>query len=412
MTVPDRRNLVPDNHLLAEIFPKTRSVRFETITHDLDSCTFTAHLEDSNEKFLVRIEAEGSHMPAVSAIQNVARLALPDLVPCVHKTGTSSTEDGRRLGYSVTTYIDHAVTLESIWDDLADDQQSFLMRQITYAVEKLQSIDLLSSRAQEILRSGIHILPENPAVPLGGPRMGFFFNASDLVRALVAYEDRLDLVTVTSTNDGGVIVETPFNDIPSVHIARKSLLEIQEAVVLCHNDLEPRNILVRAEDHIPTNNIHAIRYRVVGMIDWKMAGCLPFAFESFHKDLVLGSSNLHFPWYRLFKDQTAQFIPTNPLPEPQEFLMRALNVVRQARDRALTNDVGQRFQRKWIEREQLVRSEDISSGWVRSSVAGEVRRFSKQDNRELELSILRELGHVGQPVVIFSRMKCLPRHLR
>ncbi|GES64577.1 hypothetical protein ATEIFO6365_0009006600 [Aspergillus terreus] len=309
-----------------------------------ESCTFVAH-QDSQEEVIVRLEASGSHIPIV-------------VRPAVHQIGTASTENGKKLDYSVTTYIKNAVTLESVWGDLTDDQQSHVAEQVASAIKNLHSINLLDEKARQFVKPGSHAIPE-AAGPLGGPELGFFSNVSDLVRGLVASQDGFEQVTLTSTDDGGLRFETQFDDIPSVSMSEKDMFALQEAIVLCHNDLEPRNILVRAENL-------AVHYKVVAIIDWELAGFFPFVFESFYKDLALGNANLDFPWYRLFKDQTAQFIP-KPLPGVQESLLRALDMVLKARARASTRNVGKLIQRKWIEREQLVQSDEISLRWVRNA---------------------------------------------
>ncbi|KAG2418698.1 hypothetical protein HFD88_001799 [Aspergillus terreus] len=384
MSDKEERNLVPDDYLLAEIFPDAKSVSTNIISHTFESCTFVAH-QDSQEEVIVRLEASGSHIPIVSAIQKLATLVIPDYVPAVHQIGTASTENGKKLDYSVTTYIKDAVTLESVWGDLTDDQQSHVAEQVGLAIKNLHSINLLDEKASQFVKPGSRPITE-AAVPLGGPELGFFSNISDLVRGLVASQDGFEQVTITSTDDGGLKFETKFDDIPSVSMSKKDMFALQEAIVLCHNDLEPRNILVRAENP-------AVHYKVVAIIDWELAGFFPFVFESFYRDLALGNANLDFPWYRLFKDQTAQFIP-KPLPGGQESLLRALDMVLKARARASTRNVGRLIQRKWIEREQLVQSDEISLGWVRNAEVGEVGRFTKEDNQQLELSVLRELGYI------------------
>ncbi|OJI96966.1 hypothetical protein ASPVEDRAFT_873010 [Aspergillus versicolor CBS 583.65] len=379
MSTNEKRDLAPDNHLLAEIFPNTKTISTEILSQNFVCCTFTARLE-SGEEFIVRIEPEDSQTRAVSAIQELAAQVIPDYVPTVHKTGTASDKDGRKFDYSVTTYFKGAVTLESVWSDFTDDQQLHVAAQVASVVEKLHSINL-DGKAQQFGK------PEDktPSIPLGGPSLGFFSNLSDLVCGLVKAEDGFKQVTITET-DGNLAFECEYDDIPSVSIFKEDILSLKKDIVLCHNDLEPRNILVRQD-----NTDH---YKIVAIIDWEMAGFFPFTFESFYKDLVLGSSNLYFPWYRLFKDQTARLLP-KPLPAAQEALLKTLDMVLQANARPPTRNVGRFVQRKWIAREQLVRSEDLSLGWVRSPEAGDVGRFTKEDNEQLELSALRELGYIN-----------------
>ncbi|KAL3469579.1 hypothetical protein BJX99DRAFT_241025 [Aspergillus californicus] len=287
-----------------------------------ESCAFTAR-QDSGEEVIVRLEPAGSYISIVSAIQKLAALVIPDYVPAVHQIGTASTENGKKLDYSVTTFIDNAVTLESVWGDLTDDQQSHVAEQVAFAIKKIHSINLLDEKARQFIN---HVIPEAPTVPLGGPELGYFSNVSDLVRGLVASQDAFDQITITGPDDGGFEFKTQFDDISPVSMSGNDIFTLQEAIVLCHNDLEPRNILVRAD------NITA-HYKVVAIIDWEMAGFFPFVFESFYKDLALGSTNLDFPWYRKFKDQTAEFTP-KPLPKGQKSLLRALDMVLKARERA------------------------------------------------------------------------------
>lgn len=379
MSTNEKRDLAPDNHLLAEIFPTTKTISTEILAQNFVCYTFTARLE-SGEEFVVRIEPEDSQIRAVSAIQELAAQVIPDYVPTVYKTGTASDKDGRQFDYSVTTYIKDAVTLESVWSDLTNDQQLHVAVQVAAVIEKLHSINL-DGKAQQFVK----MENSTPSIPLGGPSLGFFSNLSDLVRGLVKAEDGFKQITITET-DEKLSFECGYDVIPSVSMCKEDILALKKDIVLCHNDLEPRNILVRQN----TND----DYSVVAIIDWEMAGFFPFTFESFYKDIVLGSSNLYYLWYRLFKDQTARLLP-KPSPAAQEALLRAMDMVLRANARPPTRNVGRFVQRKWTAREQLVRSEDLSLGWVRSPEAGDVGRFTKEDNDQLELSALRELGYIN-----------------
>ncbi|KAF3491098.1 uncharacterized protein GIQ15_00615 [Arthroderma uncinatum] len=377
------KKLAPDNQLLAEIFGPAESSSTNIIAQTFKTCTFTARA-GSGEDVLVRLEAEGSQISAVSAIQELATMVIPDLVPNVHKLGTASTEDGKILGYSVTTYIRDAITLEDVWSDLADDQQLHVVEQVASAIEMLQGIDLRGDKAQHILKPAKHSLPKEPIIPLGGPSLGFFSNMHDLVRGFVSSQFGPQQITITDTDDGGIKFKSSCDDIPPVAISRAAIDALQDAVVLCHNDLEPRNILVQAEE--TGSSPLTVQYKVVAIIDWEMAGFFPFAFEFLYKDLILGSSNLYYSWYRLFKDQTARCIHANssPLTDAQKHLFMALDMGLESRARASTRNVGKLVQRKWIERDRLVKSGKVSLGWVRGPEAGDVQRFSKEDNKELE----------------------------
>ena len=127
---------------------------------------------------------------------------------------------------------------------------------------------------------------------------------------------------------------------PGASFTRSDLNDLLHHVVFCHNDLEPRNILVRetssAEGKSP-------RYELAAVIDWEMAGFYPFAYEYGLKDTVLGSSNLSFSWYSLFKERTSHLLPR---AEYHTKLIKALKMVDESKKRSMTRNVGIRVQAK------------------------------------------------------------------
>ncbi len=89
----------------------------------------------------------------------------------------------------------------------------------------------------------------------------------------------------------GIVLGSAFEDIGRVGFTHSDLDGLQRHVVFCHNDLEPRNILIRETS--PTEG-KSPRYELVAVIDWEMANFYPFAYEYGVKDTILGSSNLSF----------------------------------------------------------------------------------------------------------------------
>ncbi|KAF9889892.1 hypothetical protein FE257_006764 [Aspergillus nanangensis] len=228
---------------------------------------------------------------------------------------------------------------------MKDSQRSFVMEQIFMAIRRLQGINLLSDEAQQLLRPEGSAIPKNPTIPLGGPSFGFFSDMAGLVRCFLSPTDNSGgQITITDTDDGGLKVESKYDDIPPVTIDRQSLLALQDSVVLCHNNLELKNIMVRGyvrtddvENGKPGATIDTYHYEVVEILNWQKAGFLPFALESFAKDLALGTGNLDFPWYRQFKDLTACLIPADQVPEAQKLLLGALGVMLKSGQRLRTN---------------------------------------------------------------------------
>ncbi|KAL2869740.1 uncharacterized protein BJX67DRAFT_378794 [Aspergillus lucknowensis] len=407
MSAEEERDLALDNQLLAQIFPRAKSVSTKVLAQTFETCTFVAYPEVSSEEesteTLVRLEISPSKIAAVSALQQSASLAIPDLIPQVYEIGTASTEDGRKVDYSVTAFVRDAVTLESIWDELDDDQVAHVVEQVVSVVSKLQSIDLLDEDVQRLVTSGGGTAgtPIEPIIPLGGLQVGFFTTATNLIRSLVAAQDDFDQITITQDpGDTSVRFTTPFSDIGPVSLSQTAIDALQKSVVLCHNDLEPRNVLVqpvsRVADagHDADTETQPASYEVVAIIDWEMAGFFPFAYEFFYKDLVLGSANLYYSWYRAFKERAARLLPSGAEAEGSEALFQALDLILRARGRVETRNVGMLMQRRWIEREKVVRGA-LWEGWVRDSKAGSVKKFTEDDNEELELGVLRELGYIS-----------------
>lgn len=101
---------------------------------------------------------------------------------------------------------------------------------------------------------------------------------------------------------------------------------------------------------------------MAAIIVWEMAGFSPASFEISYKDLVLGSSNLYFSWYRAFKNQTVRFLPAAPLRDAHERLMELLHLIIRAREREEDDAVGAFIQKRWIGREKLVMGGSVVEG--------------------------------------------------
>ncbi|KAB8079716.1 hypothetical protein BDV29DRAFT_187044 [Aspergillus leporis] len=275
----------------------------------------------------VELSVTGSKASATTVFQKLSTLEIPDLVPHVHEVGSSTMDNGKQVYSSIHTLITEAITLEGIWCKLEDDRVSH---------NGANRVCYLEASAHFNLLDKFH--PQQANHPLGGPTLGLFSTGNDLVRGLVKSQDAFKQITITSTDEGGIQLESH---------------DLQQTAVICHNDLVPRNILVRAEKQDDA------RYRY------------------FHKDFLLGNSNLDYSWYRLFKDQMPRFLPLNSLVDAHKSLLKVL------------------VQRKWIQREQLIRGSNISSGWIRNPEVDEVKRFPKNDYMQMESSVLKEWGYVA-----------------
>ena len=437
MSVPSAsgRDLVPENALLNCIFPQSTPASITILSQTYEVCTFIAHVdatgptEPLHGNVVVRLELP-SKIPlrTVSALQQVATLAIPEAVPAVFQTGTATAEDGRQVEFSVSAFVADAVTLETVWDDLNDDQRSDIMDTVLAAMTKLQALNPADASVQEILKkaggSGVFfkttgeeggggVLSNNPnnMAFLGNREIGFFNDVPSLLAGIIAYNDVSEELTLSpsrsepSDENNGILVTSTDTEIPTVlHIGSKELESLQRQAVLCHNDLEPRNLLVRPV-HVGDGSVHvgdgSVHYDLAAIIDWEMAGFFPFAYECITKDALLGSSNTSFDWYSLFKRRTAPLLPAVESPAQQSSSRSSQMLFIEAMDLIQRRvhikgqegrNVGAWFREFWIHREQLVPGAFPGSGWVRWPDASGVRVYRKEDNELLEEEVLKELG--------------------
>ena len=427
MSVPSasERDLVPDNALLNCIFPRSAPACITILSQTREVCTFIAHMDATSPteplhgNVVVRLELPSKFpLRTVSALQRVATLAIPEAVPAVLQTGTATAEDGREVEFSVSTFVADAVTLEEVWDDLNDDQQSNIMDTVLDAMRKLQALDLADESVLEVLKAGgsevfskttgeggsVSSNDSKNIALLGNRETGFFNDVPSLLAGIIAYNDVSEELTLSSSrsepsdDNNGILMTSTDEETPTVlHIGRKELESLQRQAVLCHNDLEPRNLLVRPVQ-VGDGSVH---YDLAAIIDWEMAGLFPFAYEYVTKDAFLGSSNTSFGWYSLFKRRTAPLLPAVEPPAQQSssrssqmLFMEAMDLIQR---RVHTKgekgrNVGALFRERWIQREQLVPGAFPGSGWVRRPDASGVRVYRKEDNELLEEEVLKKLG--------------------
>ncbi|KAJ9645997.1 hypothetical protein H2199_003040 [Coniosporium tulheliwenetii] len=360
---------------------------------------------------LVRLELLSGRLQAVAELQRLAYLHIPELVPKTFDLGTVTTADGRQLDYSVTQFVAGTTVLESVWQDLDDDQQAALMNSVVDAVTKIQRLKLDDEPVQATLSATAYIfggLDTGTSIqhPLGGPELGYLRDTAAFLAGIIKANSPKSLTSsiVPSLSGDGITMTSTYDNLGSVHIPQSDLDFLQQHSISCHNDLEPRNLLVRAVDVADGKQT----YELAAIIDWEMAGFYPFAYEYCVKDSVLGSSNLYFSWYTLFKQRTAALVPAHRFSEA---LIRVVDLIYRSRERQMTKNVGELVRQRWIEREKLVRGPSVRDGWVRRADAGTVPRFTKEDNQKLEEDVRRALvDHKRMDAVAKKAMTCRNGH--
>ena len=388
--------LLPDQQILSGIFPNVPNIpedAYNVISNTFDTCTFRIRLESEPQPgfpndLLIRVEAAGSRLAAVAAFQRLGHHQLADVVPATLGVGTTTNLNGRELEYSVMPYFDGTTTLEDVWNNLESDNQRALIDSIGQAVEKLQKLD---PRCDDVRRITSQLGTRDSVLPtdtlIGGPEVGYYSGIKQLLLEL-AGGTKSPRCEILDTADG-ISVQSAFHDIGRIELSYSNIEHLHKHVVLCHNDLEPRNVLVKQAR--PNNDSTDARYELVAIIDWEMAGFYPFAYEFGLKDTLLGSSNLSFSWYSLFKERTALLLPEG---ECHTKLIKAMRIIAQSKNKKMARNVGVQFQAKWMERERVKMSADVRRGWVREVDAEGIRPFTKEDDANLELEVLKELGYI------------------
>lgn len=94
---------------------------------------------------LVLMETSTNKSAAVKALEDVARMHIPTLVPKSYGIGKGTTEDGLDVEFSISEFVVGAESLEDIWPSLNPAQKEALMDKVVTAIKKLQHTDIRRS---------------------------------------------------------------------------------------------------------------------------------------------------------------------------------------------------------------------------------------------------------------------------
>jgi hypothetical protein len=279
-------------------------------------------------------------MATVVALQNLAHSVLPDLVPKVLETTTFKTSDGEEYEYSIEEFVDGTRNLWAAWRELDTAQQREMMDSIGTALAKLQTLKLDDSKVREALKDTPFT---KEACPFGSAVFGYFKDVPELLRTFITnfqpYDTELSTVINDCLAESGVTVKSIYSGIPSVNISRENLDALKKDSVLCHHDLEPRNILVRQS---PNGG-----YELAAIVDWETAGFYPFAFEYWLKDWRFGRDDQNFTWYMNFKERLEHLLPQH---EGTDKFIAALQTIDEGRERKLGRLLDGVEKKLWIVR--------------------------------------------------------------
>lgn len=270
-------------------------------------------------------------------------------------------------------------------DDLEEKQHVRIAKELLQAVKKLHAIRLSDSSVVNILE-GTGFAPqssESRAIVIGGPSTGYITGIPAFLGSVIQSHSHLSSDSATCS----ITIHSEHDDMNPVIIPSGDLQHLQDSVVFCHNDLEPRNILVHPNELANGTT----SYFIAAIINWEMSGFFLFSYEYVHKDLNLGCSNLYFTWYALFKEYGAPLVPMSPLPTSHALFMEAIEVTHYSWDRGKQPMSGC-ITKRWIVREDVVRQQPAGTGWLKKDGRWS-KRIPQAEMDEIVDQILKERTH-------------------
>lgn len=103
-------------------------------------------------------------------------------------------------------------------------------------------------------------------------------------------------------------------------IANSDVEKWREEAVLCHNDLNPRNLIVQS--YISSNG--ESKYKLAGIIDWELAGFYPPSYELSLQDTYLSGAIRQLSFYLLLKKHMKNVVPKSA---SQIKLLQAMEII-------------------------------------------------------------------------------------
>ncbi|KAF9873053.1 hypothetical protein CkaCkLH20_09563 [Colletotrichum karsti] len=403
-----KKDLVPDHTVLAGMFGGfnlSNYPRYEITHSTIDCCEFVVDLAEEEQSptgvpthLLARLEKPrpNNQLFCSAAFQRIAHRKMPSVVPKVWGVGTTMTDEGVELHYLLSQYWEGAVCVEAIWEEMNYPVQKSLMEDVATVIADLQEISV-----DDLEKEDWDILAEHPLhsegvddIPMvGNSQVGWFKDmASFLMSKLAPGQAKY---SISTTDDGSVVFSGTFGEsrVPSryeIQFTPENLAYLLDACALCHNDVEPRNIIIR-----PTQTDHGPGYELIAITNFDSAGFFPFAYETVMKDLLLGQRNRIGSWYDLYKEVTHHLLYVNPDLDnatSQEKLIKAVTLADIGQKQMQAFHVGNRVQMKWLEREGYHRGETAQEGFTRADDFDLV--YTEIDDAELEEEALQELGYL------------------
>ncbi len=388
--------MVPDESLLKHIFVDNQPSSVSIILQNWDTCIFSATLPNAlkNGRHLcvVRLEALNGRPPTfhlVAATQEIAATFLPCLVPETLQVGTAANDCGREFEYSVLDFVE-GVTLEKAWDHMHAEGQRSVTAAVVEAVSKLQLVRLHDVKVQAILRRALGQDSEEKLdkAVMGGLVTGFLSDGRSLLSAIEQkWKLRAPFHTIQPISEPeGLVVKSDFEDLGSATVSNSDMEQWQQEAVFCHNDLSPRNLILRRSE-APSGET---TFELAAIIDWELGGFYPPSYQVSLQDTYLGTGNQRVGFYLLLKEGLKDITPSSPA---QVALLRAMELIFESRQRWLwqRNNIPAQIRVRFMEMLGLCRDENPYLGWSRKNEGGALPGFSEDDGEKLEDQVIAEV---------------------
>ncbi|TDZ24060.1 hypothetical protein Cob_v003310 [Colletotrichum orbiculare MAFF 240422] len=416
----EEKPLQPDFVMLAGIFSNKfdsendarfgccMKVEVELLHSSPDTCTFIIYFgaeDESPKAFPTHLQARvekprpGNPLFSTAAVQRLAHRQLPVYVPKVWGFGETLNGDGVGLHYLLTQHYEDVVTADQIWHKFNGPVQRALVEDVARLMEPLSCGGLPFSSSQDTA-----FLTHNNVIPkgledawvAGGTESGWHTDfKSFLMTALAPGQAKHELET---RQDGSLVVtDTFYKDrtlLPQQVVFTPDNLEVLwNTCGLRHNNLEPCNILLRER---PTD--FGPGYEFVAIINWDAAGFFPLVYETAMMDIGLGLRSRNADWYEELREYAdvmyqERWGGRNLALESHEKLAEALWLVETSRKRSQGFHVGNRFQKKWLQREKFVKFGTPLDGFKRQK-GWRHKSYTEADDQKLEAEAMAELGYL------------------
>lgn len=395
----ENRDVTPDDSLLKQIFTTNEPANISIILNDWDKCVFKAEFsrsfKDNYSACIVRIEAENESsatFSTIAALQKIAETVIPELIPRIFQVGKATNKDGRIFHFSVIELME-GDTLNDVWHHLSAEDKTSVVIEIVEALRKLHLIRLKDEKVQTILSEmlrgegdkGLKSF-DQPGV-FGGPHTGFLDNGPALLDSIMKRRKLTKpFCSIEPLDSGAIKIQSKFEDLGSIIIKNSDMSKWPEDSVFCHNDLTPRNIILKL--HTSANG--ESKYKLGAIIDWELAGFYPASYELSLQDTYLSGGTRQVSFYLLLKKHMYNLVPQTP---SQIALLLGNELVFESQQRHLSNgtNIPANIRKIFIHNSGLEKDNDPYVGWRRIPNQEHVPDYSTAEAQKLEDEVVEDM---------------------